>query len=155
TRESMTTLYESLRTRVLAIPGTRHAGAVSLLPLSGLLSTVDLAFPDRPAPPPDEVPQAHFRIASADYFAAAGISVIAGRPFADGDTSRGRPVAIVSRTFANRHWAGQPAVGKHVQIVLDRPSLPLEIVGVVSDVKQFDVDAVPTADLYVPIHQMP
>jgi hypothetical protein len=140
---------------LLAIPGTRNAGIVSLLPLSGLLSTVDVAFPDRPAPPPDEVPQAHFRIASADYFAAAGITVIAGRPFVESDTSRGDPVVIVSRTFADRHWPGQPAVGKHVQIVLDRPSTPLEVVGVVGDVKQFDVDAVPTADLYVPIHQMP
>ncbi|HYN09812.1 MAG TPA: FtsX-like permease family protein [Vicinamibacterales bacterium] len=31
----------------------------------------------------------------------------------------------------------------------------LEIVGVVSDVKQFTLDAPPTADLYVPLHQMP
>src|SRR4029453_15868689 len=31
----------------------------------------------------------------------------------------------------------------------------MEMVGVVSDVKQFTLDAPATADLYVPLHQMP
>jgi hypothetical protein len=120
-----------------------------------LLSTADIALPDRPPPPPNEVPQAHLRIASADYFDAAGIQVLEGRPFSDHDRYQGHPVAIVSRTFAARHGPGESAVGKAVQIVQAAPSPLLEIVGVVDDVKQFTLDAPSTADLYVPIHQMP
>jgi putative ABC transport system permease protein len=146
--------YTALRTRIDSMSGVRAAGVVSLRPLSGLLSATDVAFPGRPAPPPDEVPQAHFRIASAGYFSAAGISMIAGREFAGDDLANGRPVAIVSRTFAERHWPGELAVGRTVQIA--QPGSPhMEIVGVVGDVKQFGLDGPPTADLYVPLPQMP
>ena len=116
---------------------------------------MDVAFPDRPAPPPEEVPQAHFRVASAGYFAAAGIPVVEGRPFLDSDIGTTRHVAIVSQTFASRHWPGVSAVGRAVQIVESQPSAPMEVVGVVADVKQFGLDGAPTADLYVPLPQMP
>jgi predicted permease len=153
-KETVTRFCEALRVRLSAIPGVASTGAVSLLPLSGLLNTMDLVFPGRPAPPPSEVPQAHFRIASPGYFAAAGIRVIAGREFTVHDTPASQPVALVSRTLAERHWPGQEAVGQRVQI--DAPgSTAFEVVGVVSDAKQFTLDGPPTADLYVPLHQMP
>lgn len=145
--------HDALKQRLEASPGIRLAGAVSLLPLSGFLTTVDLAFPERPAPPPDEIPQAHFRLAGPGYFEAAGIPIIGGRSFTDRDSTSGRPVAIISRTFETRHWPGETAVGNYVQLV---PPLPaaLEVVGVVADVRQFGVDQDATADLYLPIHQM-
>jgi putative ABC transport system permease protein len=154
-RGALVRFFEALRDRVTTIAGVERTGAVSLLPLSGLLSAVDVAFPDRAAPPPDEVPQAHFRIATPEYFAAAGIPVVEGRSFTDHDRQEGRRVAIVSRTFAARHWPGQRAVGKFVQIVQSSASPQLEIVGVVGDVKQAALDGPSTADLYVPLHQMP
>jgi putative ABC transport system permease protein len=154
-REALTHFFEALRDRLGAIPGVEAAGAVSLLPLSGLLSTADIALPDRPAPPPDQVPQAHLRVATPEYFDAAGIPVLEGRSFDDRDRQERQPVAIVSRTFAARHWPNESAVGKAVEIVQASTSPRLEIVGVVSDVKQFTLDAPATADLYVPLHQMP
>ena len=154
-RDALVRFYEALQNQLKVIPGVETTGVVSLLPLSGLLSTMDIAFPDRAAPPPNEVPQAHFRVASPGYFAAAGIAVLAGRGFTDHDRPDGQPVAIVSRTFADRHWPGEPAVGKAVQIVQSNVSSPLEVVGVVSDVKHFTLDAPSTPDLYVPLHQMP
>ena len=153
--DAIITLYDALRMRLDTIGGVRAAGAVSLLPLSGLLSTQDIAFPDRPAPPPDEVPQAHFRIASDGYFAAAGIGVIDGREFTPADDARARPVAIVSRTLAERHWPGQRVPGKSLRLVQGTAAPLLEVVGVVKDVKQFGVDGASTADLYVPLAQMP
>ena len=152
--EAINTLYDALRIRLDTIGGIRAAGVVSLLPLSGLLSTQDIAFPDRPAPPPDEVPQAHFRIASDGYFAAAGIGIVDGREFTHADDARAKPVAIVSRTLAERHWPGQRVPGKYLRIAGPQSSL-LEVVGVVKDVKQFGVDGTSTPDLYVPLAQMP
>jgi putative ABC transport system permease protein len=154
-RDAIVGLYDGLRVRLEAISGVRAVGVISLLPLSGLLSTIDIAFADRPAPPPDEVPQAHFRIASAGYFAAAGVGVIDGREFTDRDGPQARPVAIVSRALAERHWPGRRVVGQSIQLAQSPPSPMLEIVGVVKDVKQFTVDGAATADLYVPIAQVP
>jgi predicted permease len=154
-RDALVRFADALEERLRVMPGVQASGAVSLLPLSGLLSTMDIAFPGRPAPPPDEVPQAHFRVASTGYFAAAGIAVTEGRAFSDHDRTGGRPVAIVSHTFASRHWPNQSAIGQAVQLVQSGASAPLEIVGVVSDVKHFTLDAPATADLYVPLRQMP
>jgi putative ABC transport system permease protein len=154
-RDALIRFFEAVRDRLKTMPEVEAAGVVSLLPLSGLLSTADVALLDRPAPPPDKVPQAHLRIATADYFKAAGIQVLEGRSFDEHDTQDGRPVAIVSRTFAARHWPGETAAGKSLEIVQAAASPRLEIVGVVSDVKQFTLDGAATADLYVPLHQMP
>ena len=154
-RDALVQFNDALATRLKSLPDVERAGLVSLLPLSGLLSTMDIAFPDRPAPPPDEVPQAHFRVASPEYFDAAGISILHGRGFSDSDRETSEPVAIVSRTFAERHWPGKSAVGESVQIVQTAASAPMKVVGVVADVKHFTLDAAPTADLYVPLHQMP
>ncbi|HEY7190256.1 MAG TPA: ABC transporter permease [Vicinamibacterales bacterium] len=154
-RKALAGFFEAVRDRLRSIPDIESAGAVSLLPLSGLLSTADIALLDRPAPPPDEVPQAHLRIATAEYFAAAGIPVLEGRSFDNHDIEDGRPVAIVSRSFANRHWPRKSAVGQSVRIIQTTESPALEIVGVVSDVKQFALEGPVTADLYVPLHQMP
>ena len=152
-RDAILRLYDALRIRFGDIGGVRAVGAVSLLPLSGLLSTMDIAFPDRPAPPPDEVPQAHFRIASAGYLAASGIGLVDGREFAESDNLQGASVAIVSRTLAERHWPGQRAVGNYLSVIPGAPAL--QVVGVVKDVKQFTVDGTATADLYVPMEQVP
>jgi putative ABC transport system permease protein len=153
-RETVTRFHDALSVRLAGLPGITSAGAVSLLPLSGLLNTMDIAFPGRPAPPPDEVPQAHFRIASPGYFAAAGIRVIKGREFTAHDTASSQPVAVISRTLAERHWPGEDAVGKRLQIGV--PGSPaFEVIGVVSDAKQFTLDGAPTADLYLSLYQMP
>jgi putative ABC transport system permease protein len=154
-RDALVRFAEALERRLVARGDVESTGLVSLLPLSGLLSTMDVAFPDREAPAPDEVPQAHFRVVSPGYFAAAGIAVLQGRVFTEDDRTDSRPVAIVSRTFAERHWPGGQAVGRFVQIVQATASAPIEVVGMVSDVKQFTLDAPSTADLYVPLRQMP
>ncbi len=154
-RAGIERFYDLLRARLAGVAEIKAVGAVSLRPLSGLLSTMDVAFPGRPAPPPDEVPQAHFRIATAGYFSAAGVRVFAGREFTDDDRAGKQPVAVVSRTFAERHWPNERAIGRTVQIAQGADAPQLSVVGVVSDVKQFGLDGAPTADLYVPLPQMP
>src|SRR4030095_5765419 len=98
-RASLEQFAERVRIRLASLPGVQAAGAVSLQPLTGLLNTIALAFPGQAPPPPDAVPQAHFRMATPGYFTAAGIPLLAGREFTDFDRTDGRPVAIVSRAF--------------------------------------------------------
>jgi putative ABC transport system permease protein len=153
-RVALTRFADAVYDRLAATPGIEAAGAVSLLPLSGLLSTADIAFPDRPAPPPDQVPQAHLRVAMPEYFDAAGIRLLDGRAFDEHDRQDGRAVAIVSRTFARRHWGDASPIGRQVRLA-GTPSPPMDVVGVVGDVKQFGLDGPVTADLYVPLAQVP
>jgi putative ABC transport system permease protein len=136
------------------IPGITSAGAVSLLPLSGLLNTMDLAFPGRPVPSPDKFRRRTSGSRAPATSTAAGIRVVAGREFTVHDTDTGRPVALVSRTLAARHWPAEEAVGRTLRIGV--PGSPaFEVVGVVGDARQFTLDGTPTADLYLPLHQIP
>ena len=74
---------EALRTRLLAAHHVRDVSAVSLLPLSGLLSAMDYRVTGRPEPPNDEMPQAHYRIVMPAYFRVMGIRLAEGREFTE------------------------------------------------------------------------
>jgi putative ABC transport system permease protein len=148
--EAIIAFADALHRQVVALPGVRSASAISLQPLSGLLSTQDYRVAGHPDPPPDEIPQAHYRIVMPGYFATMGIHVD-GRDFSADDRETTRSVAIISKTFATRHWESESPIGEHLLLNGDT----LEIVGVCADVKQFGLEAGSTADLYVPLKQMP
>jgi predicted lysophospholipase L1 biosynthesis ABC-type transport system permease subunit len=84
------------------------------------------------------------------YFRVMGIP-LRGREFDDTDREETRRVAVVSHTMALRHWPNRSPIGEHIIVGGDT----LEVVGVCDDVKQFSLTADPTADLYVPLRQMP
>ena len=67
------------------------------------------------------------------------VPLLAGRDFTDGDTRESPPVAIVNESFLRRFGLGsaQSAIGRYIRFTfLDTP---IEIVGVVADVKYRDV----------------
>ncbi|OLD20590.1 MAG: hypothetical protein AUJ01_03950 [Acidobacteria bacterium 13_1_40CM_3_65_5] len=142
---------DRIHEQLTRIDGVREAAAISLLPLSGLLNTVDYRAVGRPEPPRDEIPQAHYRITTPGYFHVMGIPLGDGREFSDGDRETTRRVAVISRTMADRHWPSASPIGEHIIVNNDT----LEIIGVCADVKQFGLDAGRTADLYIPLRQMP
>ncbi len=150
TPSDIVTVADKLHSELVHTDGVRDAAAVSLMPLSGLLSTQDYRVVGQPQPAPDAVPQAHYRIVTPGYFRIMGIR-LEGRDFDQYDRDITRRVAIISRTLAERHWPNFSPVGEHLVIGRDT----LEVVAVCDDVKQFGLDAGPTADLYVPLRQMP
>ncbi len=81
------------------------------------------------APPP--IGYAEFRVASADYFRAAGIRLIAGRAFEDRDRADGDQVAIISAAAARATWGDADPIGKRIQYSnMDGDAHVLTIVGV-------------------------
>jgi putative ABC transport system permease protein len=74
-----------------------------------------------------------------------------GREFDETDREETRRVTVISRTLATRHWPNGSPIGQHIVVGRDT----LEVVGVCDNVKQFSLSADPTADLYVPLRQMP
>jgi putative ABC transport system permease protein len=86
------------------------------------------------------------------YFAALGIALIEGRDFTRADAMAAQPVAIVSRTMANRYWPGRSPIGERVKIGDEDWRI---IVGLVGDVRNDDIDAPTPPYLYVPFAQRP
>jgi predicted permease len=66
-----------------------------------------------------------------DYFHTMEIPVLRGRDFSQSDRRDSPEVLVVNKTFADRYWPGQDALGKHVKFSTES----YEVVGVVANSK--------------------
>jgi predicted permease len=85
-----------------------------------------------------------------------GITLSAGRPFDARDDDRGAPVAIISRSLAQRFWPNRSAIGERIRIAGDSGVADSRVVvGVVSDIlmgNPFSRNR-SAAAIYVPLRQ--
>jgi putative ABC transport system permease protein len=84
---------------------------------------------------------------SSDYFKTLGIPLVAGRGLTPADRAGAAPVAVVNEAGARRFWPGENPIGRHVWFgtttgPFSPRERPVEIVGVVGDVKYEAVDQV-------------
>jgi putative ABC transport system permease protein len=153
-RDAIVNFQRALVERLRALPGVSHVGAVSVLPLSGLSSRVPFTVEGR-AIERERVPLAQYRTVSAGYFEAARIPLLRGRTFSERDSERSRAVAVVNDELARRWLSGLEPVGARLLVDdNDGPPRPVEIIGVVGDVRQMALDADPTLDLYLTYPQI-
>ena len=152
-RAAVLAFYDQLRPRLEKLPGVETVGFVSLLPLSGLLASVPFTIDGRDAPP-DEALVTDYRVASAGYFRAMKIPLVAGREFTEHDTAQTVPVALISQSLARRHWHDSSPLGAHLRIDdNDQAPRAVEIVGVVGDVRHLGLDGEPSPHIYLPVQQ--
>jgi putative ABC transport system permease protein len=132
--------------RTRTIPGVESAAAIWPLPLSGsdLLSTYRVEGRQY-LPDGSDVPESNLYFASTGYFKTMGTRLLAGRDFTDQDTTGTARVAIISETFARKYLPGEDPVGKRL---IDKE--PLEIVGIVEDVKVYSLDELTKGQVYLP-----
>jgi predicted permease len=122
--------------RIRALPGVRSAGIVNYLPLyGGLGANTSFFIEGRPAPPPGEEPGTDVRVTDAGYFKAMGIPLLRGRNFTDQETREARRVVLINESMARQHFPGENPLGKRVRVHMFEDPQPMEIVGVVGDVR--------------------
>jgi predicted permease len=143
--ERQNAFWRGLIDRAGALPGVDAAAGINHIPLGGGESLTQMNLEGHPL---DEKTLFEIRAITPRYFAAMGIPLLGGRAFHDGDVT-GRPgVAIVSRSLARRYFAGQSAVGKRCRYGPQSPWLT--IVGVVGDVRQWNLESTPPMQVYLP-----
>jgi predicted permease len=94
------------------------------------------------------------QMASVGYFEVLQARLLQGRYFEETDNTSSTKVAVINRTMAQEEFPGEAAVGKSVINQYD-PEHPIEIVGVVDDLKDGPLDMKPTAAVYRPFNQVP
>lgn len=128
---------DRLLTRVQEVPGVDHAAVNRCTPFAGCSRTT-LFFSDR-ANDPQQPPVIGRHYISPDYFATVGIPLRAGRGLTPGDRADAPPVAVINETAARRFWPGVNPIGRRVWFgsapAFMDPNRPVEIVGIVGDVK--------------------
>jgi putative ABC transport system permease protein len=97
-----------------------------------------------------------FTSVDGSYFRTMGLSVIAGRNFAENDRPGAPLVAMVSESFARKLADGGSAIGRRIQMPFRRANRPadvMEVIGVVGDVVT-RVSVLEPFDVYFPVEQM-
>jgi putative ABC transport system permease protein len=138
--------------RIESVPGVQSAAVVSVAPLHGQNN-----YPaQRDGHPENSIGATEIRAISSQYFYTMGIRVLRGRSLEDADFGPGASVAVISETLARVWWAGQDPVGDRLVIgeingqLLTPTARPLQVVGVVADVKTLRVDQPARPTVYVP-----
>jgi putative ABC transport system permease protein len=141
--------YDQILERVGALPGITKAAAADQLPFfGGPWNGVYRA--DRPPQHSSDLLPATRRIVTEEFFQAMGIPILAGRGFERTDVAGSNYVTVVSRSLARRLYPDGDAVGKMLGF-----SVPLEIVGVAGDVRDFGPAADFRPAFYLSLHQHP
>jgi len=83
------------------------------------------------------------------------IPLVQGRIFDEHDKSDAVRVVLINQTMAHRFWPNQNPAGLLINIDDNNTGpRPVEIVGVVGDVKHVNLESEPTSDIYLPLAQM-
>ncbi|HKS10235.1 MAG TPA: ABC transporter permease, partial [Pyrinomonadaceae bacterium] len=142
---------DQIQERVRSLPGVTNAGTVDILPLNGG-NTTRFYIDGDPAPQPGKEIEANMRFVSDTYFQTLGVPLIAGRMFDQRDTPDKPAIVVIGKTIADRLFAGRNPVGMKIRYnAIEAP--PVEIVGVVGDVKITGLDEAVKPVLYYPYRQ--
>jgi putative ABC transport system permease protein len=134
--------------RLQQVPGVAGAATTLNLFTPGIYFITLVQIDGRPTS--DGQPHSvQFRRVSPSYFRTAGIPLVTGRLFDDGDVFEKPRIAVVSRRFADEYWPGDDAVGR----TLTRSGNTVTVVGVVGDVRDISLAQAPQPTMYVPFGQ--
>jgi putative ABC transport system permease protein len=144
--------FERLAAQIQTVPGVRSVATSSTPPL---MYTMFFPFGVEGKTNPNEVPQAWFSMVSPNYFDVMHISPLAGRSFTDHERFGATQVAVINDTMRRRFFAGEDPIGKRLVVSFLSTKLTVEIVGVVSDIKQESLSAPANAQIYLSYLQVP
>jgi macrolide transport system ATP-binding/permease protein len=143
--------------RLQNLPGVRAVGIANDLPLSDDGGT-QIGFVGRPALGFNNE-TGHVQV-GVGYLPALKAHLLAGRYFNEHDDLHAPLVAIINETLARRYFANQNPIGKQIfyhahDIAMEASQPPIQIVGVIADIKQNSLDETGRADVYTPFAQSP
>ena len=152
--ERRTAFYTDVVQRVGSLAGVRSAAVTTNLPLYRQGNSISVSVEGKPAPPPGQELIVVTRIVSPGYFDTMSIPLLRGRQLTDQDTAASPNVVVISETMARRFWPGEEAVGKRIAAGKVRSDEDwIQVIGVVKDVRQFELNADPKPQMYFSYRQ--
>jgi predicted permease len=144
--EELPSMYARMQERLLRIPGVRNAAFSLYAPMSGDNWSTRIVVEGADAA---ERPAASWNRVSPRYFETVGTPLLGGRAFDQRDRAGSPLVAIVSQSFAKRHFGGADPIGRRIGQTVPE----IEIVGVVGDAKYQDGRRAPREMFFLPYLQ--
>jgi putative ABC transport system permease protein len=135
--------YSRLMERISGLAGVRGAAVTAFLPLEPGWP-IPFAIAGRAPVPKGEEPKVQYHSVSPGYFRVMGIPLLRGRDLEDRDLADGPGVVVINDAARRRYWPDEDPIGARVSTEARQfgplgrvmpPSLELDIVGMVGDVK--------------------
>jgi putative ABC transport system permease protein len=137
--------------KAAALPGVEKAALASVLPLSGDSDTSFMIEGRPPAASQSQTPVTWYRLVSAAYFDAMGMTLRRGRGF---DARESMPSVVINEAFARKYFPGEEPMGRRVRFG-NRPEDPwFTIIGVVADSRVRGAREAALVELFVPYWQL-
>ncbi|HEY6943770.1 MAG TPA: ABC transporter permease [Candidatus Acidoferrum sp.] len=136
-----------------ALPQGTSVGVASSVPFGGFGQTVVVEDAGKPAPRPGERIGARYVASSPGYFSAMQMALVKGRLFDSTDTRGRSPSAIINQTLARQLWPGEDPIGQKLRF--GEQQAVCTVVGVVRDIKMYNLRQTPERQMYVPLSQFP
>jgi predicted permease len=142
--------HEQIANRLEAIPGVTSVGVSSSVTMDGFRSFDPVMVEEFPSPEGQIPPLRSYEWLANDYFKTMGNPIVAGRSIGWDDVREGRPVVMVSESFAREYWKDPAeAIGKRVRPSAESPWR--EIVGVAANELDDGPSAEPPLKIYWPM----
>jgi predicted permease len=143
---------EEMLARIAAQPGVQSAAAYNCAPFGSDCALMPVSQIDARLVERDEFPPIEVHIVSRDFLRTLGIPLRLGRPF-DSREAPGRPTAaILNEAAARLLWRGQSPIGRRLSTLRDSTP-PVEVIGVVADVKYEAIDGPVRPAIYYEVNQ--
>jgi predicted permease len=155
TPEKRAAFFDRLLESLSGSPGVTGVAIALAPPLANEFGPNDGSFEieGRPVAEASLRPRADFLRASPQYFDVLGVPVLEGRAITGSDRREAPRVALVNRSFARRHFPDGGALQKRISF--DRGQNWWQIVGVVGDVRQYELDTEPGDQIFLSVDQAP
>jgi macrolide transport system ATP-binding/permease protein len=151
--EQAVALERQVMSRMASLPGVQSVAVTSRLPVSGG-NTVWIKVVGRPFN--GEHNEVGYREVSSGYFTTLRARLVRGRYFTEQDDASKPPVIVIDQAFAKEYFPGEDPIGKQVSYADDSLSQPpMQIVGIVDDIKEGPLDRDTWPTLYVAFNQNP
>ena len=141
---------------VKGLPGVQSVAIAQRAPLAGAQGG-STTFQIVGRPSHGLANEANDRVVSAGYFSTVRAQLVHGRFFTGADDATRPRVMIVNRSFAQKYFPGEDALGKQIGYNASELAAgsPVEIVGVIDNIKEGPLDAEVAPTLYIPFEQGP
>jgi predicted permease len=142
---------QEIADRLAALPGVNAVAYTSAVPMGGGF-TADLLVPEGKTFGEGNPPKARqVRFVSPGLFGTLGIPLVAGRDLTWTDLYEKRAVVLISDNLARQEWgSAREALGKRLRGASTEDQWR-EIVGVVGDVRDWDLSRPTTEIVYAPV----
>jgi putative ABC transport system permease protein len=141
-------IQERVLDGVRALPGVDSVAFASQIPLSGNMDTWGFHVEGHPLAGSPDAPQVERYGVTPEYFRVMRIPLKRGRLLAAEDGPETPRVIVVGETTAHKLWPGQDPIGRRVRL-MDGAGAPYTVIGIVGDVRHYELSAPPTMQMYL------